>query len=254
MPVELRGDELAIGHTALKRDGTRDVVAPFRTRGIAPAAGYASNVEDLAKFAMWQFRVLDGDGDLLRASTLREMQRVHWIDPDWETTWGLGFSVVREGDRTFARHGGGCPGYYTEFRLEPKTKMGAIVLTSTIGSSPGLYAARAFELVGPAVADALDSPDDAPERGFDSEIYAGVYGSIWGQTAVVPWKEGLAMLGLGTSDPASNMERLRHVGEHTFRLVRDDDESLGEAIEFEIGADGQATRFRRHSIWQERVR
>jgi CubicO group peptidase (beta-lactamase class C family) len=254
IPVELRGDQLAIGHTALKRDGTRDVVAPFETRGIAPAAGYASNVEDMAKFAMWQFRALVGDSDLLRAASLREMQRVHWIDPDWETTWGLGFSVVREGNRTFARHGGGCPGYYTEFRLEPKTKIGAIVLTNAIGSSPGLYAAKAFDLVAPAVAEALASPDDAPERDVDTEPYAGVYGSIWGQVAVAPWKEGLAVLGLGTSDPAGAMQRLRHVEDHTFRIVRDDDESLGETVEFEIGPDGQATRFKRHSIWQERIK
>jgi len=253
IPVDLRGQELAIGHTALKRDGTRDVVAPFETRGIAPAAGYASNVEDMAKFAMWQFRALDGESELLRASTLREMQRVHWIDPDWETTWGLGFSVRREGERTYARHGGGCPGYYTEFRLEPKTRMGAIVLTSTIGSDPGLYAATAFDLVAPAVAEALAAPGDTPEREFDPEPYAGVYGSIWGQTAVVPWQNGMAVLGLGTSDPAGSMERFEHIEKHTFRLIREDDDSLGEAIEFEIGADGQATRFKRHSIWQERV-
>lgn len=253
IPVELRGSRLAIGHTALKRDGTRDVVAPFETRGIAPAAGYASNVDDMAKFAMWQFRVLDGESDLLRASTLREMQRVHWIDPDWETTWGLGFSVRREGERTFARHGGGCPGYFTEFRLEPKTRIGVIVLTNTIGSDPGSYAATAFDLVAPAVADVLASPDDAPERAFDPEPYAGVYGSIWGQVAIGPWKDGLAVLGLGTSDPAGSLQRLRHVEDHTFRIVRDDDESLGETVEFELGPHGRATRFKRHSIWQERI-
>jgi len=132
--------------------------------------------------------------------------------------------------------------------------MGAIVLTSTIGSDPGLYAARAFDVVAPAVAEALASPDATPERGFDPEPYSGVYGSIWGQTAVVPWQNGMAVLGLGTSDPAGSMERLEHIEKHTFRLIREDDDSLGEAIEFEIGADGQATRFKRHSIWQERVR
>lgn len=254
IPVALHGERMAVGHTALGRDGMRQTVAPFQARGIAPAAGYASSVNDMAKFAMWQFRVLDGSGDdLLRASTLREMQRVHWIDPDWETTWGLGFSVVREGDRTFARHGGGCPGYYTEFRLEPKTKMGAIVLTNTIGSSPGQYAAKAFDLIQPALQSALDSPDDAPVRDGSLARYAGVYGSIWGQTVVVPWKDGLAMLYLNSSSPADDMARLQHVEGHTFKRVREDDESLGETVRFELGDDGTARRFNRHSIWEERV-
>jgi CubicO group peptidase (beta-lactamase class C family) len=64
IPVELRGGRMAIGYTALDHEGTREVVAPFQTRGIAPAAGFASNVTDLAKFAMWQFRVLDGEDEL----------------------------------------------------------------------------------------------------------------------------------------------------------------------------------------------
>ena len=31
----------------------------YQVRGIAPAAGYASTVEDLGRFASWQFRLLD---------------------------------------------------------------------------------------------------------------------------------------------------------------------------------------------------
>jgi len=254
IPVALHGERMAVGHTALGRDGMRETVDPFQARGIAPAAGFASSVNDMAKFAMWQFRVLGGEeNELLRASTLREMQRVQWIDPDWETTWGLGFSVVREGNRTFARHGGGCPGYYTEFRIEPQTKMGAIVLTNAIGSSPGHYAAKAFDLIQPALQAALDSPEDAPVRDGSLARYAGVYGSIWGQTVVVPWKDGLAMLNLASSNPADDMDLLQHVEGNIFRRLREDDESLGETVRFELGDDGIARRFNRHSIWEERV-
>ncbi|AKS41192.1 serine hydrolase [Wenzhouxiangella marina] len=253
IPVELRGTRLAIGHTARDHHGNREVVGPFQTRGIAPAAGYASNLTDLAKFAAWQFRALEGQGDgLLRASTLREMQRVQWLDPDFGTTWGLGFSVVQEGDRVYARHGGGCPGYYTEFRLEPASKIGVIVLTNTIGSTPGAYAGAAFPLIGPAIASALASPEEAPERDGDLARYAGLYGTIWGRDAVVPWEDGLAILDLASSAPAQGMERLKHIEGHVFRRIRSDD-SLGEEIRFELGADGRATRYMRHSIWAERV-
>ncbi len=47
-----------------------------RPRGLAPAAGLVTNVSDLAKFAMWQPRVLESGDDVLRSATLREMQRV----------------------------------------------------------------------------------------------------------------------------------------------------------------------------------
>ena len=101
VPIELRGGRLAVGYSVRHRDGTRDIVPPFQTRGIAPAAGFGSNVGDLAKFAMWQFRLLSKGGrKVLRASTLREMHRVHWVDPDWKTTWGLGFEVTHQGDHT----------------------------------------------------------------------------------------------------------------------------------------------------------
>lgn len=255
IPVDLRGTRMAIGHTALKRDGQREVVAPFQARGIAPAAGFASNVNDLAKFAMWQFRLLgDGDEELLRSSTLREMQRVHWVDPDWETTWGLGFSVRRAGERTFARHGGACPGYYSEFRLEPKTRVGAIVLTNAIGADVGLYAARAFDLIAPAIEAARKAPEKAPARDGERDRYTGVYDSIWGQVAVVQWDDGLAMLELESRDPAQSMVRLQPAGEHTFRRVRKDDESLGETIYFEVDADGTVRRFQQHSMWMNKVR
>ena len=38
--------------------GKRPPVPFFTTRGVAPAAGYASTVEDLGRFASWQFRLL----------------------------------------------------------------------------------------------------------------------------------------------------------------------------------------------------
>jgi len=252
MPQELRGSELAIGHTMLKRDGTRDAVAPYQARAIAPAAGFASTVNDLARFASWQFRTLDGECDgLLRASSLREMQRVHWVDQDFEMTWGLGFSVRREGNRTYARHGGGCPGYYTEFRLEPASRIGVIVLTNAIGSTPGDYAAQAFEVIGPAIEQALaaDEPAEADDR---FAAYTGVYASIWGQTLVVPWEDGLAMVALETSSPAEAIEPLRQIEGHEFRRVRNDG-SLGETVRFVVDEDGAAQRLNRHSIFEERI-
>jgi CubicO group peptidase (beta-lactamase class C family) len=107
MPANQRGKRLATGYGALTREGTRPKMPFFQARGIAPAAGYASTVEDLAKFASWQFRLLESGGEeVLKASTLREMQRVQWIDPDWKegTSRGLGFWVRRQDNKNFVGH------------------------------------------------------------------------------------------------------------------------------------------------------
>jgi CubicO group peptidase (beta-lactamase class C family) len=254
VPKNLRGGRLAIGHSALKRDGSREVVSAFQVRGIAPAAGFASNVEDLAKFAMWQFRLLsDGGNEVLRASTLREMQRVQWVDPDWNTTRGLGFSVARTGEHTFVTHGGGCPGYYTHFRIEPKAKIAVIALSNTIGSEVSLYTEKGFDLIGPAVKAALKDPDGAPARDPELDRYVGVYGSIWGQEAIIRWEDGLAVLGLGSRNPKKAITKLKKTGEHTFRRIREDDGELGETFVFDVDGDGTASRFKQHSNWSARI-
>ena len=109
LPLRLAGGQLATGYSPLDRSGRRHELALFQARAIAPAAGYASTVEDLARFAAWQFSLLGSTQDsttgsspgasILRPSTLREMHRVHRVDPELFASegshWGLGFGIVR---------------------------------------------------------------------------------------------------------------------------------------------------------------
>src|SRR5207237_1402091 len=100
-------------------------VRPFTdARGIDPAAGLASTVEDLARFAALQLRDGPAGGrQVLKGSTLREMHRVHWLQPDWQGGWGLGFAVKRTPEREVVRHGGWVAGYQTELAISPKEKV-----------------------------------------------------------------------------------------------------------------------------------
>ena len=152
IPVEEKGKRLAVGHSARRRDGNRAALPVFQTRGIAPAAGFASTVGDLARFASWQFRALAGSDDtVLDRRTLREMHRPHWVDPDFETFWGLGFEVEKEGDHVFVGHGGSCPGFRTAFVLEPQTKIGVIVMANASGVNTGKYASVLHGIVAPTL-------------------------------------------------------------------------------------------------------
>jgi CubicO group peptidase (beta-lactamase class C family) len=136
MPEAHATGRLVAGYAARRGSPERERLGLFDVEGIGPAAGMASTAADLATFARWQLGLRAGGGDrVLRAATLREMQRVHWVDPDWETTWGLGFSVLQRDDSTWVRHGGLCPGYATEFAILPKEELGIVVLTNAIRSN-----------------------------------------------------------------------------------------------------------------------
>lgn len=244
IPGAEHGRRMAKGYAARTRDGTRPEVRAFQARGIAPAAGFASTVEDLATFASWQFRVLHhGASEVLGRNTLREMYRIHWVDPDWETRWGLGFATWRENDKTYLGHGGSCPGYRSQLSIQPDTKVAVAVMTNASGVNAGLFARRAQQLLGPAIAAALDTTASPEPADTSLARYTGTYDESpwWGEAAVLVWKGQLAVLSLPTDDPQDGLMRLEKTGEHTFRRIRSNDE-LGEEVRFEVAPDGRVVR------------
>jgi CubicO group peptidase (beta-lactamase class C family) len=257
LPQKERGGRLATGYSALLRDGTRVPVPFFMARGIAPAAGYASTAEDLAQFAAWQFRVLERKGgeEVLKANTLREMQRVHWVDPDLETMWGLGFSVSKNDGKVFVGHGGSCPGFRTQLLLKPDEKLATIFLANAQGVYTGEFVQQMYNIVAPAIkAAGKPATSEAVQPPPNLSRYAGTYESgFGGEIAIVEWEDGLATLSLPTMDPVRGLAKLKKVGEHTFRRIRKD-EALGETLVFEVGSEGRAVRVIWNSNQYRRVR
>jgi CubicO group peptidase (beta-lactamase class C family) len=255
MPAGEQGKRLATGYSGLGREGVRKPVPFFTTRGVAPAAGYASTVEDLARFASWQFRLLaKGGAEILKATTLREMHRVHWIDPDFTNSYGLGFAVWRSGDKTFVGHGGSCPGFRSQLLIKSDELVATVFMANAQGVNANQYAQRLYDIVGPVVVEAAKEKEKAPPVADASlDAYVGSYASSFGatETAVVRWEDGLAMLSLPTADPMAALTKLRKVGDHTFRRVRKDG-TLAEPIVFEMGPDGRAVRYVQHSNPYER--
>jgi CubicO group peptidase (beta-lactamase class C family) len=271
LPEAEHGKRLAMGYGRRKREGEREPLKFFQTDAIAPAAGYASTALDLARFAGWQLRLLEKGGkDVIAASTLREMQHVHWMDPDWKTSWGLGFAVWRYADNTMVGHGGSCPGYRTEVAIAPAKNFGVAFLSNAIDAPTRLFTQGAYDLVGPAVEKieqrAKAAAEKTPAEGavtstaavatpptFDASRYAGIYESSWAEAVIVPWEGGLAILGLPNETPRKGLEKFRHVNGDTFRRVREDGE-LGETLVFELDSDGKVVRAVRHGNAMERAR
>lgn len=253
---EVQGtDKLATGYSAMRRTGKREIVEPFEGRGIAPAMGFASTVEDLAKFASWQLRLLDsGEEEVLKANTLREMQRVHFVDPGWATTWGLGFSISRRGDKTFVGHGGSCPGYRSNLEIQVDEKIATIAMANAMINT-GIFTRRAYEILAPAIKAAKDESEKGEKTPAELDIYIGAYDSYpWGgETHVIPWKGGLAVVSFPTEDPLGSLSRLKHIEGHTFRRIRKD-ESLGEERTFDVDSEGNVIRTWVHGNSSPRIR
>jgi hypothetical protein len=228
----------------------------FQAKGIAPAAGYASTATDLARFASWQFRLLrKGGTEVLNANTLREMHRVHWVDPNFETTWGLGFSVWRSKDKTFVGHGGSCPGFRSQLLLKTDERIATVVLANAQGVDASRFAQAIYEIVAPVIKEAA-KPDAPAPKPVDESLaaYLGSYATGFaGEAAFVRWEDGLASIFLPTTNPVDALTKWKKTGPHTFRRIRKD-EALGEEIVFSLGADGKATQLTWHSNVYRRVR
>ncbi len=257
MPEQERGKRLAVGYSALTRSGTRTPLPFFTAGGITPAAGFSSTADDLARFESWQFRLLAAGAagsEVLKAPTLREMHRIHFVDPGFETMYGLGFSVWRSDNKTFVGHGGSCPGYRTHVLLRPEEKIGTVFLSNALGVNPQQFAQRLYDIVAPAILEAVKDPGKGKAPDPELRKYVGSYNSsLAGEIAVVLWKDSLAMLSLPTTDPVRALSPLKKTGEHTFSRVRKGDETLGESIVFEMGKDGRPTRFTWNSNYYPRL-
>jgi hypothetical protein len=171
------------------------------------------------------------------------MHRVKWVDPDWKTSWGLGFSVSRSKDETFVGHGGSCPGYQTQLMLNPKHKIAVVFMANASGVNTQKFTQQTYEIIAPAIAEALDTTKAAKPSDPVFDQYLGTFDSQpWdGETAVLVWKGQLVTDGFPTDDPLKGMTKWKFVGNDRFRRVRDDGE-LGEEMVFERDANGKVYR------------
>jgi CubicO group peptidase (beta-lactamase class C family) len=266
LPEEEYGRRMAVGYSRWEREGDRTKMPFFQAKGASPAAGLASTALDLAKFASWQFRALDNrDSSVLSGYTLKEMHRVNWADWDRKTMWGLGFMNWRYKDTTFVGHSGGCPGYRTKIALSPKDKIAVICMINAGDANVDDYTNKPFEIIAPAIAEALKSPQIPPSPLFPKggeetkaapealKKFTGLYRTHWGENEVFFWKGALAMLYLPSDDPAGSIETLKQVKDNYFRLVRDDGE-LGEEVVFEFDEKGDVKWYRSANFYSMKVR
>ncbi|MEN8251903.1 MAG: serine hydrolase domain-containing protein [Bacteroidota bacterium] len=253
LPEQLYGSELAIGYSAMTRTGNREKVNLFQANGIAPAAGFSSNVLDLGKFASWQFRLRDSTiAEILKPATLKYMQNVHWTNPDWKTTWGLGFVVFKGSNgNTWVGHGGNCPGYRSSLQIDLKRKLAFSVMINASGTNPGKYVNGINSIISKVKPP---KKEDETLENVDLSEYVGYYSPMpwWSEAYITTWNGKLVSLPLPSEKPGDSMTFYKHVEKDTFRRIRDDDE-MGETLVFERDKNGKIIQYIQHGNYSKKI-
>jgi len=239
-------ERLATGYGRRLPDGTRTPLPFVDAKGMGAATGLSSTIRDMAKFVSWQFRLRESNGaEVLKASTLREMQRVHWLLPDWQSGQGLGFSIVHYAARDLIGHIGLYPGYATATYISPQEKIGVIVLTNALDAQPypgqpWSITDRIFEWIAPALTTAIKGEAGPTQPDPKWRQFEGTYRSIWADMHVLVLDGKLSIIDPTLPNPKLTMLTLEPVAENTFKLEGVGFGPLGELVTFELGGDGGA--------------
>lgn len=234
----------AVGYTAINRDGTRKriIKGGFKFKAMKPAMGLWTSIDDLAKYASWQFRLRDASTtEILKPSTIRSMHSLEVTGKGYENAWGLGFTVNKgsNGD-DWVSHGGTCPGFVSMLQLNLTTKMGYAIMINANRSSTFKY------LNG--IKQILSKVKPIKERTNTSKVhlddYTGYYNmNPWNSSVYIStWGEDLVVLQLPENSPKYGMRFFKHIKGDTFRHIKENGE-LGDEYVFERGENGKVYRY-----------
>ena len=242
---------LAVGYRRRVPGEAREAEDFIDARALTPAASFASNVLDLARLVSLQLRdAPPGSTRILKAATLREMQRPQWLRPDWQSGQGLGFWLRRVGGQLRVGHDGAAPGYRSQLDFDPATRIGVIVLSNAYDADPRAYVDQAFAIVGAALAKATETPKPAPSADPAWARYVGTYAWKHADVQVRVLAGELTLIVPDAANPWESRVRLAPVGPHTFKMIGGS--ASGELARFEVDAAGKVTRLFIGSVYRVR--
>jgi CubicO group peptidase (beta-lactamase class C family) len=201
-------------------------------------SGLSSTVEDLAR---WGSFLCDPDESVLAESSVAQMHDLQVMaEPDWSLGWGLGIALWRRGERIFAGHTGGFPGFLSMLVYSRRDRIGAVLLANTdrwpkLGET-GLALAEA------AVEELAADPDRwLPEEAPPDEI-APLLGRWWseGDETVFSWRRGRLEARAAGAPPEREQSVFEQEGEDRFRTVSG--RERGEPLRVVRDADGAVVK------------
>ena len=213
MSTEDYGKNLTLGYSSLNRNNEREKVNFFNADGIAAAAGFTSNVEDLAKFARWQIDLVKSlEKKILSPETLKLMHEIHWDDELTSVTRGLGFGVYNFDGENWVGHGGSCPGYRSQLYLNTNKELAYSVMINSSGTSPTKYIDGIHEILSNVTLKKGEEINRFEE--FEGKYISQPWVS---ETYVQSWGDNLALVSLPSDDPYISL--YKHIEGDVFKKI-----------------------------------
>ena len=229
---------VAVGYHVDPFAGTATVEPSFELHAAAPLGGLWSTLADLAAYAGY---LANPTGAIVSGDTLTEMCRpVVMVDVDgWRSAYGLGFGLMRSGDRVYLGHGGAMPGFLTGLQVSRPGGTGVIVSANTTALAAPLDLATALLTLvldeAPAVVDQAWVPEVAQPD------VKGLLGTWWSEGEPISFfvREGelWSRLDGGTSLQET---RFAPLDTDTYRAV--EGRERGERLEIVRRLDGSIER------------
>ena len=242
---------LAVGYRRHAPGVPREIEDFIDARALTPSAGLASNVNDLARLVSLQFRDRPAGGSqILKGSTIREMQRVQWLRPDWQSGQGLGFGIRHVGNQTRVGKDGAAPGYKSLMEWIPAEKLGVIVLINGYDADPTYYVNQVLNVLGPAVQRATSRPKPTPVPDPSWTKYVGTYEWKHVEAQIMVADGELILFSPESASPWESRVRLTPVSPDTFKMVGGPND--GELLKFEVDKNGRVIRFTASSYFRVR--
>jgi hypothetical protein len=101
-----------------------------KSGSVAAAGSLWSTARDLTGWAAF---LADPKPEVLSRASVDAMASVQVMQHNdrWEAGYGLGLQLVRSGDRVFAGHSGGMPGFLSNVSVSRRDKIGAVVFANS---------------------------------------------------------------------------------------------------------------------------
>ena len=128
-------------------------------------------------------------------------------------------------------------------------------MVNACGVNQNKYTQQAYEIIAPAIKEALSNPEHPKEPDSGLLKFTGTYSNApWGgETAVFIRKGGIAMVSFPTNSPADRITKYKHIEGTKFRRIRNDGK-LAEVLIFETDGEGKVIRMRSNSQYYPKIK
>jgi len=252
MQSSLYGNKHAKGYTATNRNGKRKLANFYQTKAMQPAAGISTTAVDLAKFAMWQFRLANGSQtEIMQPSTLNSMYKTQATTKRNEHDRGYGYEVHTDAEgNNWAMHGGTCPGYVSYLKMDVTNKMAYAFLANANRVNTPSYVKGLIDILNRA-----KSINKKVQPELNLSQYTGFYNlNPWNSEYYVgSWGSGLVLLYLPAKSLKYAMYNYQHLEADTFQLIENGKAVDQEFLQFIRNEQGKIVKVKNGGNYHYRI-